>query len=102
MDSACALVARGRRLRTVSQTLDVSPALLSVHVHRKPDWRDGRQHDDSALLARIMDVVAELPSYGYRRVWALLRRQSIGRVTTRSQRQAGISRHARSWNLRLS
>ncbi len=80
MDSACALVAGGRRLRAVSQALGVSRAQLSVHVHRKSDWRDGRQHrrqrDDRVLLARIMDAVAELPSYGYRRVWALLRRQS--------------------------
>ena len=79
MDCACALVAGGRRLRAVSQALGVSRAQLSVHVHRKPGWRDGRQHrqrDDSALLARIMGALAELPSYGYRRVWALLRRQS--------------------------
>ena len=32
--------------------------------------------DDAALLGRIMEVMAELPSYGYRRVWTLLRRQS--------------------------
>ncbi|MGY3867914.1 IS3 family transposase, partial [Aeromonas bivalvium] len=32
--------------------------------------------DDAALLGRIMEAMAELPSYGYRRVWALLRRQS--------------------------
>ena len=54
---------RGRRLRAVSQALGVSRAQLSVHVHRKPGWRDGRQHrqrDDSALLARIMGALAEL------------------------------------------
>ncbi len=79
MDCACALVAGGRRLSAVSQALNVSRAQLSVRVHRKPGWQDGRhhrQHDDAALLGRIMEAMAELPSYGYRRVWALLRRQS--------------------------
>ncbi|MCX4107611.1 IS3 family transposase [Aeromonas caviae] len=79
MDCACALVAGGRRLSAVSQALNVSRAQLSVRVHRKPGWQDGRHHrqrDDAALLGRIMEAMAELPSYGYRRVWALLRRQS--------------------------
>lgn len=79
MDCACALVAGGRRLSAVSQALNVSRAQLSVRVHRKPGWQDGRhhrQHDDAALLGQIMEAMAELPSYGYRRVWALLRRQS--------------------------
>ncbi len=79
MDCACALVARGRRLSAVSQALNVSRAQLFVHDHRKPGWQDGRyhrQHDDAALLGQIMAAMAELPSYGYRRVWALLRRQS--------------------------
>ncbi|MGL6539539.1 IS3 family transposase, partial [Aeromonas hydrophila] len=73
------LVAGGRRLSAVSQALNVSRAQLSVRVHRKPGWQDDRhhrQHDDAALLGRIMEAMAELPSYGYRRVWALLRRQS--------------------------
>ncbi len=79
MDCACAIVAGGRRLRVVSQALNVSRAQLSVRVHRKPGWRDGRHHrqyDDVALAGRIMEAIAELPSHGYCRVWALLRRQS--------------------------
>ena len=70
---------RGRRLSAVSQALNVSRAQLSVRVHRKPGWQDGRHHrqrDDATFTGRIMEAMAELPSYGYRRVWALLRRQS--------------------------
>ncbi len=73
------LLPGGRRLSAVSQALNVSRAQLSIRVHRKPGWQDGRhhrQHDDAALLGRIMETMAELLSYGYRRVWALLRRQS--------------------------
>ncbi|HCL5274368.1 TPA: IS3 family transposase [Salmonella enterica] len=79
MDCACALVARGRRLTAVSQSLGVSRAQLSVRIHRCPEWRDGRTrrptHDDE-LLERILRLIADVPTYGYRRVWALLRRES--------------------------
>ncbi len=57
MDSACALVAGGRRLRAVSQALNVSREQLSIRVHRKPGWQDGRHHrqrDDVALVGRVM------------------------------------------------
>ena len=41
------------------------------------DWQDGRRKpDDSEVLARIHAVIGDLPTYGYRRVWAVLRRQS--------------------------
>ena len=32
--------------------------------------------DDAALVERIRTVIADLPSYGYRRMWALLRRHA--------------------------
>ena len=32
--------------------------------------------DDTDVLLRIHHVIGELPTYGYRRVWALLRRQA--------------------------
>lgn len=43
---------------------------------RLPDWQDGRRArrtGDSGLLAEIHEMVADLPTYGYWRVWALLR-----------------------------
>ena len=79
MDSACALVARGRRIADVSRSMGVSRAQLSIRVHRLSDWQDRRRQprfDDAAVLSRINTAVADLPTYGYRRVWALLRRES--------------------------
>lgn len=79
MDCACALVARGRRTSDVSRSIGVSSAQLSLRVHRSPEWQDRRLHtsfDDTAVLSRIHTMVDELPTYGCRRVWALLRRRS--------------------------
>ncbi|WP_415259861.1 hypothetical protein [Pseudomonas chlororaphis] len=41
--------------------------------HGQPRRR--RTLNDAALVERIKQVVGALPSYGYRRVWGLLRRQ---------------------------
>jgi putative transposase len=53
-------------------------------VKRKPGWVDRRkappQPDDAALLADIKLVVADLPTYGYRRVWGVLRHQIASRA----------------------
>ncbi|CAI1773987.1 insertion element IS2 transposase InsD [Serratia quinivorans] len=57
----------------------MSRTQLSIRVHRQSDWQDRRQHssfDDTAVLSRINTAVADLPTCGYRRVWALLRRES--------------------------
>ncbi|MCV1864055.1 IS3 family transposase, partial [Escherichia coli] len=40
------------------------------------DGRRSRHTDDTDVLRRIHHVIGELPTYGYRRVWALLRRQA--------------------------
>lgn len=48
-------------------------------TRRSKDWQDRRckrKPDDTEALARIHAVIGDLPTYGYRRVWALLRRQS--------------------------
>lgn len=61
MDSACALIARARRLTAVSRSLGVSRAQLSVRVRRRPDWQDGckqRLSDDREVLMRIQRVIA--------------------------------------------
>lgn len=79
MDSARALIARGWGVSFVSRCLRVSRAQLHVILRRTDDWKDGRRSrhtDDTDVLRRIHHVIGELPTYGYRRVWALLRRQS--------------------------
>ncbi|WP_252355656.1 transposase, partial [Escherichia coli] len=63
----------------VSRCLRVSRAQLHVILRRADDWKDGRRSrhtDDTDVLRRIHHVIGELPTYGYRRVWALLRRQA--------------------------
>jgi putative transposase len=48
-------------------------------ARRSKNWQDRRckrKPDDTDALARIHTVIGDLPTYGYRRVWALLRRQS--------------------------
>ena len=79
MDSARALVAGGWRISLVSRCLRVSRAQLHAMARRSKDWQDRRckrKPDDTDALARIHTVIGDLPTYGYRRVWALLRRQS--------------------------
>ncbi|EKE9144858.1 IS3 family transposase [Escherichia coli] len=79
LDSARTLVARGYGLTLTSRCLNVSRAQLSLHIHRASDWQDGRRRrtaNDAELIARIMRHIAELSTYGYRRVWALLRKES--------------------------
>ncbi|MCD3739167.1 IS3 family transposase [Escherichia coli] len=79
VDSARALIARGWGVSLVSRCLRVSRAQLHVILRRTDDWKDGRRSrhsDDADVLLRIHHVIGELPTYGYRRVWALLRRQA--------------------------
>lgn len=63
----------------VSDALGVSRAQLSVRVHRSDNWLDGRKYrhqDDAQLMTRILEQMDELPTYGYRRIWARLREKS--------------------------
>ncbi|HFU4747208.1 TPA: IS3 family transposase [Escherichia coli] len=79
VDSARALIAQGWGVSFVSRCLRVSRAQLHVILRRADDWKDGRRSrhtDDTDVLRRIHHVIGELPTYGYRRVWALLRRQT--------------------------
>ncbi|WP_224168900.1 IS3 family transposase [Escherichia coli] len=79
VDSARALIARGWGVSLVSRCLRVSRAQLHVILRRTDDWMDGRRSrhtDDTDVLLRIHHVIGELTTYGYRLVWALLRRQA--------------------------
>ena len=80
MDSARALVAKGQGIALVSSIMGVSRAQLSLQVNRSADWQDRRCHrrDDEAdaeVLSRILDIISDMPSYGYRRVWGIMRKQ---------------------------
>lgn len=72
MDSARALVAKGRGIALVS-TMGVSRAQLSLRINRSADWQDrrcNRRNDeaDEEILSAILDIINDMPGYGYRRV----------------------------------
>lgn len=77
MDCALALVTGGRPVKQVCDVLGVARSNLTIKLHRDESWQDGRgarQSDDSVLVAEIEQKIGRLPSYGYRRVWGLIRR----------------------------
>lgn len=64
-------------MKTVCEVLGVARSAVVVKQARSSDWRDGRPArptDDTGLVEEIRGHVAHLPIYGYRRIWALLRR----------------------------
>ncbi|MCG9114426.1 IS3 family transposase [Laribacter hongkongensis] len=78
LDCALAVVARGRPVKLVSDCLGVARSHLATRSRRAADWHDGRRcrrTDDAGLLAELKTLLSDLPSYGYRRAWGLLRRQ---------------------------
>jgi len=64
-------------MKTVADTLGVARSNLAVQAApaRTPRRRGRRPQPDAALLAEINEIIAGLPTYGYRRVHALLRRR---------------------------
>jgi len=63
-------------MKTVADTLGVARSNLAVQSAPKPPQRRGRRpQPEEALLAEIEAIIAELPTYGYRRVRALLHRR---------------------------
>jgi len=64
-------------VKRVCEVLGVARSNVAAKLARPADWRDGRsarQTDDAGLVEEIREAVAHLPSYGYRRVWGVLRR----------------------------
>lgn len=54
--------------------------IQSLRVNSSADWQDGRcnRRDEEAndeLLSRILSIISDMPGYGYRRVWAIMRKQ---------------------------
>ncbi len=65
-------------MKRVCEVLGVARSNVAEKLARPADWQDGRgarRIDDAGLVEEIRDAVAHLPSYGYRRVWGVLRRE---------------------------
>ena len=72
MDSACALVTFGQGIAPVSRVLGVSRAQLTLRMKssdNNPDKRRQRRDEaaDAEVLSRILDIIGDMPAYGYRR-----------------------------------
>ena len=56
--------------------MSVSRVQLSLRINRSAGWQDRRcnRRNDEADAA-ILYITSDMPSYGYRRVWGILRKQ---------------------------
>ena len=77
--AAAAVAAEGRfPMKTVAEVIGVSRSNLIERMRERPKKRIGRPPlPDDKLMAEIKAVIAELPTYGYRRVHAILKRQAL-------------------------
>ena len=61
-----------------------------------------RHTDDTDVLLRIHHIIGELPTYGYRRVWALLRRQAeldcMPAINAKRENLAEAFEHYNEWH----
>jgi putative transposase len=65
-------------MKTVAEVIGVSRSSLVERLQERPKKRIGRPPlPDEELVAEIMAVIAELPTYGYRRVHAILKRRTL-------------------------
>jgi putative transposase len=76
---AAAVAAEGRfATKTVAEVIVVSRSNLIERMRERPKKRLGRPPlPDEKLVSEIKPVIVELPTYGYRRVHAILKRQAL-------------------------
>src|SRR5215470_14620583 len=76
---AAAVAAEGRfPMKTVAEVIGVSRSNLADCLQERCKKRIGRPPlPDDELVSKIKAVIAELPTYGYRRVHAVLKRQAL-------------------------
>ena len=93
-DLALAVIARrGFAVKTVADTLGVSRSQLHSRLREGSRPRGRYQKtEDAGILASIRALTDDRPTYGYRRIWALLNRE---------RQSAGLSRlnHKRIYRL---
>jgi putative transposase len=64
-------------MKAVAEVIGVSRSNLIGRLQERPKKRLGRPPlPDDELVAQIKAVIAELPTYGYRRVHAILKRRA--------------------------
>src|SRR4029077_12720687 len=66
------------RMKTVAEVIGVCRSNLADRLQERSKKRIGRPPPpDDELVSKIKAVIAELPTYGYRRVHAVLKRQAL-------------------------
>src|SRR2546429_1237057 len=77
--AAAAVAAEGRfAMKAVAEVIGVSRSNLIERMCERAKKRIGRPPlPDDKLVAEIKAVIVELPTYGYRRVHAILKRQAL-------------------------
>lgn len=69
-------------MTSVCQTLGVARSNVAERIIGRPNKPMGRPPlPDGELVAEIKEIIGDMPSYGYKRVWAILRRRAeeVGR-----------------------
>jgi len=91
-------------MRLVCSTLGVARSHLVALLKRPDDWSDRRtarsRTDDTSLLEDVRHVIRGLGTYGYRRVWGVLRHQPP-RATGQSPNHKRVYRVMRDHGLLL-
>jgi putative transposase len=65
-------------MKTICETIGVARSNVAARAAGRTPRRRGRPPlPEDELLAEIRTVIADLPSYGYARVWAVLRRRAV-------------------------
>ena len=65
-------------MKTVAEVIGVSRSNLTERLQARPQRRIGRPPlPDDELVEQIKAVIVELPTYGYRRVHAILKRNAL-------------------------
>ena len=78
-------------MKTVAEVIGVSRSNLMERMHARPKKRIGRRPlPDGKLAAEIKAIIAELPTYGYRRVHDHPQAPSAGGWLNAAQSQAGL------------
>ena len=64
-------------MTAICEAVGVARSNIAARTAGRPQRRRGRPpQPEDALLARIKSIIAEMPTYGYARVWAVLRREA--------------------------
>lgn len=96
MDCALSLIRAGKSISHVCRVLRLARSNVCRVLHRPADWQDGRycrrqRRDlisDQDLLERIKTVLGKFPSFGYKRITAVINRelQSLDQARVNTKR----------------